>query len=378
MTQRRRLASLALAGAVLLGAGSVASAPPAAAAVTIGDVVVSPIADGLEDGFGRLVVEVSLQSSESIPDEIFNGVHNDVLSVQMERVDDAPWVTSSERPPQRLGWYALTRVSGTATDGVWRASITATPWHTGTWQVTQIETFAFDAIDVSDRGLVVELGDPAAGPQWVVQPVFGSPVKVVTGNEMWTPQARVTDRSDGTAVRAPWLPWRGGDPFNLPQSTLPSGTPLQQADATGYLALPAARVVGSEGELDRPVIHVYGRYGSRGYSWQAATTLFPYVKWQANSRFAVSGRTVTVTGNAWPAPSVYDAANTTIYLQRLVSGTWVTVATGHVRETGRYTMTWTGPAGQVTLRVYKPGGSANHGLDRSEGTKLASTTLVLR
>jgi hypothetical protein len=217
-----------------------------------------------------------------------------------------------------------------------------------------------------------------AGPPWVAQPAFGTPVKVVTGNEVWTPRARVTDRSAGTSIRAPWTPWRGGDPFNLPQSTLPVGTPLQQADAGGYLTLPAQPVVGAGGELDRPFVHVYGRYGSRGYAWHAATALFPYVKWQANSRFAVSGRTVTVTGNAWPAPAVYDAANTNIHLQRLVNGTWVTVATSNVRQSGRYTLTWAGPAGQVILRIYKPGGSEYYGLDRSEGTKLASVTLTLR
>jgi len=361
---------------MIAGVASVASAPPAAAAVTVGEVVVTPAAAGLENGFTRLVVDVSLQSTEPLEDVLSNGHTGggEEYTILLRRVDDAPWLQDAESADESTGWTTLTRVSGSATDGVWRGTTTAVPGHTGVWLVTTFGTVTTEAVDLSDRGITVTIGDPEAGPPWVVRPVFGTPITIVTGQETWRPQARVTDRADGSPISAVWTSWAPSG-STLPQPWYPAGSSFRQADAAGYITLTPESVTPEDFP---PNVQVYGRYGSRGYAWQGATILVPYVKWQANSRFTVSARTVTVTGNAWPAPSVHAAANRNIHLQQLVNGTWVTVATGTVRDTGRYTMTWTGPAGHVTLRVYKPGGAfVPGGITRSEGTKLAFVTLVL-
>ncbi|GAB2615744.1 hypothetical protein [Pseudactinotalea suaedae] len=376
MRRRRRVIALAVAAVVMAGTASVASAPPAAAAVTVGDVVVTPATVGLENGFTRLVIDVSLQSTEPLDDMLSNGTMGggEAYTVLLRRADDPSWLQDAEIAGASTGWTTLTRVSGSATDGVWRGTATAAPGHTGIWRVTTFGTVTTEAVDLSDRDITVTIGDLEAGPPWVVRPVFGTPIKIVTGQETWRPQARVTDRADGSPISAVWTGWAPSG-STLLQPWYPAGTSFRQADAAGYITLPPESVTP---DSFPPNIHVFGRYASRGYAWQGGTILTPYVKWQANSRFAVSGRTVTVTGNAWPAPSVYAAPNRNVHLQQLVNGTWVTVATGTVRETGRYTVTWTGPAGRVTLRVYKPGGSFTPGgVTRSEGTKLASTTLVL-
>ena len=86
---------------------------------------------------------------------------------------------------------------------------------------------------------------------------------------------------------------------------------------------------------------------------------------------------MTAAGNAWPAPSVYPAVNSTVHLQVLTDGRWTTVTSARVRDNGRYTLTWTSPrAGAQHVRVYKPGGALPCRV--SVGSVLSAVGVTLR
>lgn len=351
--------------------------------VTVVDVVVTPAADDLADGFATLTVDLTLRSTTPLPDSLSEGVMGESSVVRAEPVGGAlPWLGAGESGPNGLGWTYLERVAGTPTDGTWQATTDLSPIWSGSWLVTAVADVGTpapgDHVDVSDRGVTIDLGDGT--PAWKVLPA-PSPVRVVTGDETWVARARVTDRTTGAGVSSSWLGYDFyGEPLNQPRPRVPAGSRLRRADAQGYLSLAPTPVVFDDGEDSRDVIHVYGGRGGRGYSWEAATVLWPQVKWQANQRFSTSGRAVAVSGNAWPAPAVYRAVNPTVHLQRLVGRTWRTVASGQVRDNGRYSIAWTAPgAGPQVLRVYKPGGATAGPLYRtSVGSTLAAVTVTTR
>ena len=309
---------------------------------------------------------------------------DDDSTIWAEPVDgEHPWLEPGEIAPSPLFWETLTRVSGTPTDGVWRGSTLVSPIFSGSWLVTTIRDYgtsdSFDVLDISALGETVELGSPPQ-PTWTAEPAPAGPVKVVTGSETWVPRARITNRESGAGVPAFWLDYNFfGEPVLKPSVQVAPGTPLPNADAQGYLTLSTKPVKYQDGQSSRHVIHVYGGRGSRGYSWEAGTVLWPYVKWQASQRFAVSGHTVTASGNAWPAPAIYFAANPTIHLQQLFGrSAWRTVASAQVRSNGRYTITWTAPtSGPQVLRVYKPGGTSPNGFAHSAGTILGAVTVTV-
>lgn len=367
------------ATAVVLGLALVPGGGPAMGAVgdmTVVEVSITPPADDVADGFATVEVEVALRSTTPLPDEL-SGSMNDEYAVLAEQLAPVPAVR-----PASVTWKTITRVSGTSTDGVWRGQTEVSPIFAGSWTVTRVRDYGtsdeFDWVDTTDLGAGVDLGRGGV-PPWQVAPAPLAPVRVVTGLERWTPRARVTERATGAGIAAFWLDYNFyAEPTGAPAVRLPS-VPQDRADAQGYLTLSPVPVAEPGADYSRHAIHAYGGRGSRGASWEAATALWPQVKWQANQRFAVAGRTVAASGNAWPAPAVYDVPSRTIHLQQLVGRTWRTVATGAVRDNGRYTLTWTAPtAGAQVLRVYKPGGGAEPGSQTSVGTALGSVTVTTR
>lgn len=388
----RTLTSALVVGALVVGAVQLTSTPAVAAHgvaapnvaapdVEVVDVALTGSGD-VSSGFATLRIDVALRSTAGLPDVLLGGSeggHTDM--VDAARVDGTPaWVEPGETLPAWIGWLELTRVSGTAHDGVWRGTTTVSRIHGSTWLVTQLYDGSPDGwTDLTDLDLTFTVHD-GAPPPWAAVPAPAGPVHVVSGAESWTPRARLTSRASGAGIAGFWLPYNFyAEPTARPAVRLPADATLARADAQGYLTLPARRVVSADGEPNREVIHAYAKRGTRGYSWEAATTLWPTVKWQASQEISASGRTVVAIGKAWPAPSIYAAVNRNVHLQQLVGRTWRTVATARVRDNGRYTVEWSAPtAGNQVMRVYKPGGSELGGVRRSVGTTLAAVTVTTR
>lgn len=381
-TVARAVASALVAGALVVGAVQLTSTPALAAPdVEVVDVALTGSGD-VSSGFATLRIDVALRSTAGLPDVLLGGTeggHTDM--VDAARVDGTPaWIEPGETLPAWIGWRELARVSGTAHDGVWRGTTTVSRIHGGTWLVTQLYDGSPDGwTDLTDLGLTFTVHD-GAPPAWAAVPAPSGPVHVVSGAESWTPRARLTGRSSGAGIAGFWLTYNFyAEPTGRPAVRLPADATLARADARGHLTLPARRVVSADGEPNREVIHAYAKRGTRGYSWEAATALWPTVKWQASQEISASGRTVVAVGKAWPAPSIYAAVNRNVHLQQLVGRTWRTVATGRVRDNGRYTVEWSAPTtGNQVMRVYKPGGSELGGVRRSVGTTLVHVTVRTR
>ncbi len=349
-------------------------------ALTVVDVTVTPVTDDLADGLGSLRVDVALASASGIPEVLTGGVSGtEPAAVAVPTTGGPAWAASGETLPARIEWPELRRTSGSTTDGVWSGTIEVSPIVSGNWLVTEVVDPADPGryLDVRAHGATTTLG--SGPPPWQVAPAPAAAIRVVTGTETWVPRARVTTRATGAAVGgARWLdfPWWTA-PVAAPEPHLPAGSALPRTGADGYVTLPATRVVLADGTQARHAVHVYADRGAAGYSWETATTLWPYVKWGLGQQLGASGRTVTATGKAWPAPVIHPAANRTIHLQRLVGWTWRTVASSRVRDSGRYTITWSAPsAGAWAVRVYKPGGI--EGPRTSAGTVGPAVRVVTR
>lgn len=367
---------VALTAALLPGTGS------AAAGFEVVDAELVPAEPDLTTGLARLQVVLTLTSDSPLPPVI--GVDDDwPTNAFALPVDDAAWQDVSEITPFRLDWGPLTQLDGTATAGRWQALADVSAGYTGTWLLAGVRDPSSptpiddtDFVDVTDLAATATVGDPDVGPVWSITNA-SAPVRVVTGSELWTERVRITDRATGAGL--------GGfvqtsiSQFG-PPARVPTGTALLRAAPDGSLTVRQSPVVSSSLSTE---VSAYAGRRSRGFSLEAMACVAPVVKWQANQRFSVSGRTVTASGNAWPAPSVFAAANDGVRLQQLVGRTWRTVANGNVRHNGRYDVVWTAPtAGTQVLRIWKPGGSEGGtpggGCAYSVGTTLAATSLVTR
>ena len=219
----------------------------------------------------------------------------------------------------------------------------------------------------------VDVPTNAASAPWVF--AANGSVRVVTGDERWRPSVRLTTR--GGAPVAGARVYAEGVPFQdvVPQQYVlvyPAGTAQPTPSAfpyltasDGVLTLPAAYPLSRN-----PAMAAVAAWGSSSRYHTLMAEGFPplVVKWQAKASFSAgAGDVVTMSGNAWPAPSIYRAANPTVHLQRLVGRTWRTEASGSVRANGRYTVVWDAPdAAGYWVRAYKPGGIDANG--QSAGT----------
>ncbi len=374
----RRPLRLALAAVVVTSA--LAAAVPSAAEedtpTTMRGVTLVDTRPGMPGGYTRLRLEVRLSDPDGLPDTLTNF---ETEPYPVGYADVVPDVAARPTDLLRtaLYWDRLDRTAGTATSGTWTGTATVTSVSTGTITLSRLvvtdDDQATTTIPVVNGPSVVLTGPPSL--PWEYE-VLNPPVKVVTGGERWTPSLRLVRRDDGTpvaqAVSAASGPgvvdkpyWTWSTTLVTPQflADYPSVFPLRSS-SSGLLTLPTYGVqepqyVGS--------LAGWGSGSGRYYTVAATGQLEPPVKWQAKASFGTSGGDVVMTGNAWPAPSVYAAANPAIHLQRLVGRTWRTEASSQVRANGRFTVVWDAPASSgYWVRAYKPGGVTGH--DVSVGT----------
>lgn len=373
MSRRRRITRAVLATAVAAGLAVGVVAPVAAvptAPTTLDDVRLTDEGPSMVGGWTSLRIELDLTDPDGLPDDLTN-FETQPFPVAFAAVERPGLVTvPTDLLTPEVHWYQLTRVAGTATAGTWAGEIRVSSVATGTVQVDEVvvtdETGEVTEIEVAD-GPTVTVGSSAGAP-WMYR-VLNAPVKVVTGSERWTPTLQLVTRS-GSPVAGALTAATPAGVEDVPFWTwdlmyVPAGS----ADLLSVFS----RTSGAAGSLTLPTYGVsetnyvaslagWGRGDQRYHTVAAVGQLDPPVKWQANARFAASGSTVTATGNAWPAPSIYDAANPRIYLQRLVGRTWRTVATAEVRSNGRFTIVWPNavPGAGTWVRAYKPGGVEGH------------------
>lgn len=353
MTGRRRRAGIVLA-VLVVTAGSLS--PPAAAdePPELVSVEVRPSEVDVTTGFGAFVVDVTLTDPEGLPDVI------DPHSLELWPYHAVLAPSTSGGEVGYIGWKSLTRVSGTPQAGVWRGVTEVSPAWSEHYTVHSVVVLDCFFCQPNDPGHFTVTGPPLTVTgvrSWVLDDA-GVAIKVVTGQEPWTPRARVLSRTTGAPIPGAWVTTRGfygGWDGLARQRTAPGVRVGPDGVWTATRSMPVVR-----GMSEQDYAVAYGARGTRGWSLEAAMTLRPRIKWQANSRYSVtSGRTVTVTGNFFPAPSVLGQTGTgpNIHLQRLSpTGVWQTVATTRGRDNGRYSLTWASPGGGTAqLRIRLPG-----------------------
>lgn len=366
---------------VLTGALVVSAAPGAAARAEdtppefVSVEVLTPQVD-VSTGWSFATVAVHLRDAEGLPDtmEVCCTDNNALASASREiRVPGAGFIE----------WAVLGRSSGTRRDGVWQGSAMLSPAWSGTYTVGRIQvdddlngTFVFPV----ENGPTITV---SGGDTWAVTSVR-TPIKVVTGDELWRPQARVTNTVTGVPVGgARVLVVSVFEPWS--QRAALSEAPGTAADAAGLWTSPVTMRSGvTPGELGELRQLTYGRRGSRGWSMQGVGCVDSTVKLQASATYSAAtlslGQSLTVTGNAWPAPAILQVGGPIILQRDMGAAGWQTVASVHPRSNGRYTLTWQPSAtGSYLLRVRWPGtGGPQPCVDQTVGTTLSTTPLTVR
>ena len=358
--RRRRL--LGLASAVIVVTASLGAAAPGAAdensPTTLQRITLVDTRPGMPGGYTELRLQVELSDPDGLPD-VLDQLRDAGLPGRVReraRLDAGP----AHRPVAQRALLGPSRadrrhvhVGNLDRDG--RRDV-GLPGHgrDDPLVVTDQTETSTTTIPLANGPSVVVSGPPSL--PWAYE-VLNAPVKVVTGSERWTPSLRLVRRDDGTpvarAVSAATSPGMVDTPYWVWSTTLV--TPQFLADyptvfglrssPTGLLTLPTYRVsdthfVGS--------LAGWGSGAGRYYTVAAVGQLEPPVKWQARPSFSTSRGDVVMTGNAWPAPSVYVAANSAVHLQRLVGRTWRTEASSRVRANGRFTVVWDAPRRAAT------------------------------
>lgn len=341
----------------ILAALLVLPAPAAAHAEAPTEVVsvriVNPVVD-TTGGWAYPELEVHYRDPDGLPDRLGEPV--------------ATALGGTAKEPGELVFPRLDRVSGTATDGVWRGTVRVSSAWAGTYTVNQMVP-----VGTVTNGPTVTVN---ADDRWVVSATRQT-LRVVTGRELWRPQARIT-RVDGSPVAGGRIV-PGGFQAALPATPAP-GAP---ADANGVWTSPVRFAIADSW---RDFLPAFGGRGSRGWSLQGVTCADPTIKLQASSTYpatpVASGAALTVTGNVWPAPVILgpDLPTGLLQLQRQSPAGWVTVATATARDSGRYTLTWQSPpSGTHSMRVRWPGaGSPAECELHSIGTTLATSVVTVR
>jgi hypothetical protein len=350
-----------------------AAAPTAAAAAdpeVVSIEILTPQIDA-EQGWADATVSVHVRHAVGLPDTMRPLSSDNTSMVTAGRgggFPGAPWIT----------WPELNRVSGTSTDGVWQDTVRLSPAWSGTYTVSQVQ---LTDLDGQSFYLPVTNGPTIAartGDVWAVTSVR-NPIKIVTGNERWRPQAAITRTQYG--IPAAGARVRRGSIFdNLPSLSALATIPGNAADANGLWTSPVMYGV-QDGLESRN--YAYGGRGGRGWSLQGLGCVDITVKLQASSTYSdtslVDDQPLVVTGNLWPAPSVFGL-DAPINLQRnLGAAGWQTLTTVNARSNGRYTLNWLPlEPGTYELRVRLPGNGGAPCTSGTVGTTLASTTVTVR
>lgn len=360
------LVAAALATVVL--PATAASATARAAEPEIVSIQLTPQVD-VSQGWGDATVAVHVRHAVGLPDAMFP-----------TSSDNTQMVTAGAgRSFPRAGmiaWPRLDRVSGTATDGVWQATVRLSPAWNGGYPVTQVQITDLEGeafyLPVTDGPVVTVSG----GEIWSVVSVR-NPIKIVTGTERWRPQAQVTNTVSGNAVGGARV--RPGGIFdNFPAQSQVTGDPGAAADAAGLWTSPVT--YGVHDRLEG-LNYVYGGRGGRGWSLQGIGCDDITVKLQASSTYSDTTLTgdqpLEVTGNVWPAPAIFPTGAQVLLQHNLGAAGWQTLTTANVRHSGRYTLTWLPvQPGTYELRVRVPGNGGAPCTTGTVGTTLPTTTVV--
>jgi hypothetical protein len=364
-----RSGTLALVAAVTVVV-SLAAAPVAAAAADTPDIVsiemLTPQID-VGQGWAQATVSVHVRHAVGLPDVMRPTNSDNTNMVTAVQAGGFPG-------PRSITWPELDRVSGTATDGVWQSAVRLSPAWSGSYAVSQVQLTDL----VGEPFYLPVTNGPAitvrGGDRWAVTTVR-HPIKVVTGNERWRPQARIVSTVSGRPVGGARVR-PGFYVDNLPAFSALATTPGTAADANGLWISP---VTYSVNEREPILNYAYGGRGSRGWSLQGLGCVDLTVKLQASSTYSdtslIDDQPLVVTGRVWPA-----GFGAPINLQRnLGAAGWQTLTTARARESGRYTLTWYPLApGTYQLRVRLPGNGGAPCTTGTVGTTLTSTTATVR
>jgi hypothetical protein len=349
-------------------------APVAAAAADTPDVVsveiLTPQVDAAQ-GWADATVAVHVRHAVGLPDTMRPLSSDNTSMVSAGRgggFPGAPWIQ----------WPELNRVSGTSTDGVWQDTVRLSPAWSGNYTVFQVQLTDLDGqsfyLPVTNGPTITA----RAGDVWAVTSVR-NPIKIVTGDERWRPQALITSTQYGRPVGGARV--RPGSIFdNLPSLSALATTPGTAADASGVWTSPVT--YGVQDRLEGRN-YAYGGRGGRGWSLQGLGCVDLTVKLQASSIYSdtslIDDQALVVTGNVWPAPSV-GPVGAAVNLQRnLGAAGWQTLTTANARSNGRYTLTWYPlEPGTFEVRVRLPGNGGAPCTSGTVGTTLAATTVTVR
>jgi hypothetical protein len=330
-----------LAGVVTAG---VVSAGPAAAADTTAPRVVgvsfsasSVAVRGL--AVARVNVDVHLTDESGVVPTRAN--ESDYPIIHLSRVAGGAWLDTPR----------LSLVSGTATDGVWRAAVNVPSTWNGRWQVTLVAAY-----DAESNYLEVDPRTQGIAPDLTVtgthRPAmsFGLVPQLVVGNGPVTMKGRAYFLDTGAGIAN--LPLASGA-----DNSCAEGVPVNdlRTDARGYYTktfpsgapiLFCVRLLGPAAPGHGPTIITY----------RSGAVRLQYVITAAPARTPVPvGTNVAVNGQLAPP------AGEPVGLQRLVGGAWRTVSTAYVRTSGRFTLVATPPTrGNHRYRAYKAAGTAQY------------------
>jgi hypothetical protein len=181
------------------------------------------------------------------------------------------------------------------------------------------------------RGTTVTASGPAAVTYGATATISGTVRATTSGAALKGVSVRLQDRALGSGTWA----------------TRATGT----SSATGAVSFATKPTANREYRLVTGATWTY-RAGS-------SPTITTMVRWRVTAKLADStvrrGDRITLRGTVAPA-----RVGTVVQRQRLVEGTWATVARGKTGKTGTYAFTFTWPtAGSYTYRVRVPATKAN-------------------
>jgi hypothetical protein len=298
------------------------------------------------------------------------------------RVDGQP---TAGGPNPETTTLMLNRVSGTDDDGVWQGSMPMAAVFDGTWQAGDIcgqqsggGQFFFDPRDqgITSPLTVAGTHQPLLTMGFSPQPlhrgdaltVYGTVVDTATGHGM--PGAPVVI---GTSSNDCGLGRLGTVVVQTTSTARYSYVDDATAPGLGYelcstMILPSAQPIGSyPGREFDDHNQVVARITS-----QHPRVQFAILSVHPGSKQVVHGTNVEINGSIWPGVT-YGR----VLLQRLISGSWHTVNSAGVRESGRYTIVATPPtAGTWTYRVQRLSDSCYRGRCDYIGTVSPQFTLT--
>jgi hypothetical protein len=242
-------------------------------------------------------------------------------------------------------------------DGTWTADFLIPANYHGTWRVSGV--LALDdagnqlAVDPQSQGINATVDVIGSHRPWAT---IGFSPQPVAGNRPLTAKGRVFYRDTGGPVANRQVVMGAGEGCI---NTLILGGATATTDANGYYA--HAYPVGLSPYQPACIFVIdptTATFDSALVARIVARAAVPTVQFVVGASLEDNqislGAQARILGNVVPNPQFQGIAF--VRLQRLIGRTWQTIATAHVRASGRYTFVLRpGSRGQFRYRVYKPG-----------------------